>query len=192
MVRADRKDGTVSFPENWDCEGRIHENEAQLVLKHGLVGLPARIDRRIRFLPKGVEHTVTLMAEEAIQVSALYELIPLHRNKKGFDLLFRRNGKWQSQPGEADAFWCGDNKGNGILFIIDRPLEISVSGESEFRSGQRVLPVRLHLPPSLDAGATVSFQLTMQGYSKENLSTFCAAEAVEPGGIHLPEGMHTR
>ncbi|MFP3904115.1 MAG: hypothetical protein ACLFWB_07720 [Armatimonadota bacterium] len=147
QVTAELGDGTVSWPDYWSVDHTWAPEENALSVSCRLYDLPVAVVREYTFSDDSVHQSLTVNFEENVSVEALYEQIPLLKNKPGF------RTEIEGTEAACTALWIGDEQGRGCIMEFDEPVAISFGPDLEHK---RYSEVQVNTPLQIDLGAAHS------------------------------------
>ena len=175
MLRADIGPNQCSFPGYWSLETDYDPDSGLLTLRNDMVGLPARLTRRIRFGEKEVEQQLQLRFEEAVEVQRLYKQIPVFSGKQnGLRILYRTGDDWTKKPpARCRSIRLGNAGGEGVELDLGRPVGVELGPVSHYRdrteSREEVSALRLLFARKFEAGEVLEFSYTLSPRSRGQL-----------------------
>lgn len=147
QVTAEFADGTVSWPDYWSVDHTWAPEADTLSVTSRLYNLPVSLVREYAFGDASIHQSLTVRFEEDVSVQALYEQIPLLKNKPGF------RTEMEGTEDACRALWVGDEQGRGCILEFDEPVAISFGPDLEHK---RYSEVQINTPLQIDLGSNHS------------------------------------
>ena len=158
MLRGDRPDGKLAYPDYWKHKAAILDGGNKIVEQGGMFQADGvTYTRQTECLENGIRITVSAKFAKDIRFQRFAEQIPLLVDKPGFTLEFLINGKWTDQPGMATAVRCSKK----IVIKLDKAYPCQL-GPAYKNSGQTVAPLLITLGEKFKAGNEIRIGYTIQ------------------------------
>ncbi|MBT3380844.1 MAG: hypothetical protein HN742_39085 [Lentisphaerae bacterium] len=146
VVRIDRADGHVSWPDYWGFTSHWDAETGALRMEQPMVDLPFTTTRRLRFGEDSVAVDISLTGEVTALRDGAVEQIP-YLQKEGLVRLFRTGeGAWVSGlAGPVTGAWLGKEAGPGMAILFPK-LTALREGQSSRHYGQTMGLLEIPLP----------------------------------------------